>query len=44
MSSPRNAELIAQGKDASFQNKVHLAMTAKGFGPTKDDENNQKED
>ena len=39
-----NAELIAQGKDASFQNKVHLAMTAKGFGPTKDDENNQKED
>ena len=28
-----NAELLAQGKDASFQNKVHLAMTAKGFGP-----------
>ena len=44
MSSPRNAELIAQGKDASFQNKVHLAMTAKGFGPTNDNENNQKED
>ena len=39
-----NAELLAQGKDASFQNKVHLAMTAKGFGPAKDDENNQKED
>ena len=34
-----NAALLAQGKDASFQNKVHLAMTAKGFGPTKDDEN-----
>jgi PTH1 family peptidyl-tRNA hydrolase len=33
-----NAELLAQGRDASFQNKVHLAMTAKGFGPPKDDE------
>jgi PTH1 family peptidyl-tRNA hydrolase len=32
-----NADLLAQGKDASFQNKVHLAMTAKGFGETKDD-------
>ncbi|MEJ0078144.1 MAG: aminoacyl-tRNA hydrolase [Alphaproteobacteria bacterium] len=38
-----NAELLAQGKDASFQNKVHLAMTAKGFGPPKD-ENNEQED
>jgi PTH1 family peptidyl-tRNA hydrolase len=28
-----NAELLAQGEDASFQNKVHLAMDAKGFGP-----------
>src|ERR1043166_9612473 len=28
-----NAALLAQGKDSSFQNKVHLAMTAKGFGP-----------
>ena len=27
-----NAELIARGDDASFQNKVHLAMVAKGFG------------
>jgi PTH1 family peptidyl-tRNA hydrolase len=27
-----NAELIAHGEDASFQNKVHLAMVAKGFG------------
>src|SRR3954462_9940339 len=26
-----NAELIARGQDATFQNKVHLAMTAKGF-------------
>jgi PTH1 family peptidyl-tRNA hydrolase len=27
-----NAGLIAKGEDASFQNKVHLAMQAKGFG------------
>ena len=27
-----NAELLARGEDASFQNKVHLAMGAKGFG------------
>ena len=27
-----NADLIARGEDASFQNKVHLAMTAKGYG------------
>jgi peptidyl-tRNA hydrolase, PTH1 family len=26
-----NAELIARGEDATFQNKVHLAMAAKGF-------------
>jgi peptidyl-tRNA hydrolase, PTH1 family len=26
-----NAGLIAKGNDASFQNKVHLAMQAKGF-------------
>src|SRR3954470_8548356 len=31
-----NAELLAQGKDSSFQNKVHLAMSAKGFGEAKD--------
>ena len=29
-----NAGLIARGEDASFQNKVHLAMRAKGFGET----------
>ena len=33
-----NAELLAQGRDASFQNKVHLAMSAKGFGPSKEEE------
>jgi PTH1 family peptidyl-tRNA hydrolase len=33
-----NAELIAKGADATFQNKVHLAMQAKGFGrPVADD-------
>src|SRR6267154_6319812 len=26
-----NAALLAKGEDASFQNKVHLAMQAKGF-------------
>jgi peptidyl-tRNA hydrolase, PTH1 family len=28
-----NAELLARAQDASFQNKVHLTMVAKGFGP-----------
>ena len=32
-----NAELLARGQDASFQNKVHLAMDAKGFGPEADE-------
>jgi PTH1 family peptidyl-tRNA hydrolase len=27
-----NAFMIAKGEDAGFQNKVHLAMQAKGFG------------
>ena len=27
-----NAALLAKGTDSTFQNKVHLAMTAKGFG------------
>ena len=27
-----NAELLAHRQDASFQNKIHLAMAAKGFG------------
>ncbi len=27
-----NAALLAQGRDSTFQNKVHLAMVAKGFG------------
>jgi PTH1 family peptidyl-tRNA hydrolase len=32
-----NAELIARGEDASFQNKVHLAMHAKGFESSRPD-------
>ena len=32
-----NADLIARGVDASFQNKVHLAMLAKGFGESQDE-------
>jgi peptidyl-tRNA hydrolase, PTH1 family len=27
-----NADLLARGEDATFQNKVHLAMVTKGFG------------
>jgi PTH1 family peptidyl-tRNA hydrolase len=33
-----NAGLLAAGKDASFQNKVHLAMEAEGFGKDKESE------
>jgi PTH1 family peptidyl-tRNA hydrolase len=32
-----NAALLVEGRDAGFQNKVHLAMTAKGFGKDNDD-------
>jgi len=32
----RFAELLAQGQDASFQNKVHLAVEAAGFGDKND--------
>jgi peptidyl-tRNA hydrolase, PTH1 family len=31
-----NAGLLASGRDSTFQNKVHLAMQAKGFGTTND--------
>jgi len=33
-----NADFLARGEDASFQNKVHLAMVAKGFGDDTDEE------
>ena len=29
-----NVALLAKGQDSSFQNKVHLTMDAKGFGPS----------
>ncbi len=32
-----NAALIAEGTDSTFQNKVHLAMDAKGFNSKDDD-------
>ena len=32
-----NVELLVRGEDASFQNKVHLAMAAKGFGDDRSD-------
>ena len=39
-----NAELLARGEDASFQNKVHLAMAAKGFGAADPGGNGADED
>jgi PTH1 family peptidyl-tRNA hydrolase len=33
-----NAGMLAAGNDASFQNKVHLALRAKGFGMAEKDE------
>jgi peptidyl-tRNA hydrolase, PTH1 family len=38
-----NAGLLADGKDATFQNKVHLAMQAKGLGKS-EPEKNKRED
>ena len=35
--TPSNAALLADGKDSTFQNKVHLAMQAKGFFDKDDD-------
>jgi PTH1 family peptidyl-tRNA hydrolase len=31
-----NVALLAEGKDSTFQNKVHLGMAAKGFGEDKE--------
>jgi len=33
-----SAPLLVEGRDSSFQNKVHLAMEAKGFADEADDE------
>jgi peptidyl-tRNA hydrolase, PTH1 family len=32
-----DVDILVRGEDASFQNRVHLAMVAKGFGETKND-------
>ncbi len=37
-----NAALLAKGEDASFQNKVHLAMQAKGFLDPKSSDTSDK--
>jgi peptidyl-tRNA hydrolase, PTH1 family len=37
-----NVELLVRGEDASFQNKVHLAMAAKGFGEGKSEDDGDK--
>ena len=34
-----NVDFLVRGEDASFQNKVHLAMAAKGFGQQDHDSN-----
>jgi PTH1 family peptidyl-tRNA hydrolase len=39
-----NAELIARDADATFQNKVHLAMVAKGFGQAEGEQQNNNRD
>jgi PTH1 family peptidyl-tRNA hydrolase len=39
-----NAALLARGDDATFQNKVHLAMQAKGFFPPKAEPDDASED
>jgi PTH1 family peptidyl-tRNA hydrolase len=33
-----NVDLLVRGEDASFQNRVHLAMAAKGFGDGKSED------
>jgi peptidyl-tRNA hydrolase, PTH1 family len=37
-----NVELLARGADATFQNKVHLAMAASGFGEAGNDDKPNK--
>ena len=37
-----NADLIVRGEDATFQNKVHLAMAAKGFGESQSQDSNDR--
>ena len=37
-----DVELLVRGEDASFQNRVHLAMAAKGFGDSKSEDDGGK--
>jgi len=39
-----NVDFLVRGEDASFQNKVHLAMVAKGFGQQDQDSNGDCDD
>ena len=39
-----NVDLLVRGQDASFQNKVHLAMVAKGFGDKSDEDTGPDQD
>jgi PTH1 family peptidyl-tRNA hydrolase len=36
-----NVALLIEGKDSTFQNKVHLAMAAKGFGGGEEPEDSE---
>jgi PTH1 family peptidyl-tRNA hydrolase len=38
-----NVDLLIEGKDSTFQNKVHLAMSAQGFGGTEPDDTKGEE-
>ena len=37
-----NVDLLVRGQDVSFQNKVHLAMVAKGFGDSSSDQESEQ--
>jgi PTH1 family peptidyl-tRNA hydrolase len=39
-----NVNFLVRGEDATFQNKVHLAMAAKGFGQQNQDSNGDHDD
>jgi PTH1 family peptidyl-tRNA hydrolase len=37
-----NAALLVEGNGSSFQNKVHLAMAARGFGAGADNDTDEE--
>jgi len=39
-----NVDFLVRGEDATFQNKVHVAMVAKGFGQQNQDSNGDHDD